>query len=77
MKIKACPLKNFPFLLKRCAKVDNEPCRFPEKALSSLEAYGVNVSATVKNTEMKYINGPDTVTYFGMVLFKENELCLK
>lgn len=60
----------------KCAKADNEPCRFPEKALSSLEAYGVNVSATVKHTEMKYINGTDTVTYFGMVLFKENELCL-
>ncbi len=61
---------------QKCAKVDNEPCRFPEKALSSLEAYGVNVSATVKNTKMKYINGADTVTYFGMVLFKENDLCL-
>ena len=63
-------------ICQKCAKADNEPCRFPEKALSSLEAYGVNVSATVKNTSMKYINGANTVTYFGMVLFKENDLCL-
>ena len=54
-----------------CAKVHGEPCRFPEKALSSLEAYGINVSATVKSTSMKYINGANTVTYFGIVLFKE------
>ena len=55
-----------------CAKSAGEPCRFPEKALSSVEAYGVNVSATVKSTTMKYINGANTVTYFGMVLLKEN-----
>lgn len=55
-----------------CAKVTGEPCRFPEKALSSLEAYGVNVSATAKNTDLKYINGVNTVTYFGLVLLREN-----
>ncbi len=57
-------------LCPTCAKVEGEPCRFPDKALPSLEAYGVNVSATVKDTSMKYINGVNTVTYFGMVLFK-------
>ena len=59
-----------------CAKIENKPCRFPEKALASLEAYGVNVSATVKHTSMKYINGVNTVTYFGLILFKENAPCL-
>ncbi len=58
-----------------CSKASGEPCRFPEKAISSLEAYGVNVSATVKSTSMKYINGVNTVTYFGLVLFKENDPC--
>ena len=58
-----------------CAKVENKPCRFPHKALSSLEAYGVNVSATVRSTSMKYINGVNTVTYFGLVLFKEKNPC--
>lgn len=54
-----------------CAKVKGEPCRFPDRALSSLEGYGINVSATVKSTSMKYINGVNTVTYFGIVLFSE------
>ena len=52
-----------------CAKRTNEPCRFPEKAMPSLEAYGVNVSELARSAGMKYINGQNTVTYFGAVLF--------
>ena len=52
-----------------CAKRTNEPCRFPHLAMPSLEAYGVNVSGLAKAADMKYINGQDTVTYFGAVLF--------
>ena len=48
-----------------------------EQAMPSLEAYGVNVSQLAKTAEMKYVNGQDTVTYFGAVLFSldgvENE----
>ena len=58
-------------LCKTCAQADGEPCRFPDRALSSLEAYGIDVYNTSKHTELKYVNGPDTVTYFGMVLFRE------
>jgi predicted metal-binding protein len=52
-----------------CAKQENKPCRFPEKALASLEAYGINVSHLAKLADMNYINGQNTVTYFGAVLF--------
>lgn len=62
---------------KTCAKRTGESCRFPEKAMPSLEAYGVNVSALAKASNMNYINGQNTVTYFGAVLFsvdgEENE----
>lgn len=53
-----------------CAKLEDQPCRFPDKALSSLEAYCINVSTLAPRCGMKYINGADTVTYFGAVLFK-------
>ena len=56
---------------KVCAKRTNEPCRFPEKAIPSLEAYGINVSRLASAAEMKYINGQNTVTYFGAVLFTD------
>ena len=54
---------------ERCTKLDNLPCRLPDEAMLSLEACCVDVYNTVKPTELKYINGADTVTYFGMVLF--------
>ena len=56
-----------------CAKKTGEPCRFPEKAMPSLEAYGVNVSALARASDMKYINGQNTVTYFGAVLFSTDK----
>ena len=49
--------------------MDDQPCRFPDKAMPSLEAYGVNVYQTTKSTELKYINGQYTVTYFSALLF--------
>ena len=52
-----------------CAKKENAPCRFPDKAFSSLEAYCINVSSLSKLCGMNYINGPNTVTYFGAFLF--------
>ncbi len=52
-----------------CAKKTDEPCRHPEAAVASLETYGVNVSALAKAAGMKYINGQNTVTYFGAMLF--------
>ena len=54
---------------KTCAKLTDEPCRFPKKATPSLEAYGVNVSELARAAGMKYVNGQNTVTYFGSVLF--------
>ena len=56
-------------LCERCAKLDNEPCRHPDVALPPMEGYGIDVYNTTKPTELKYINGQNTVTYFGIVLF--------
>lgn len=56
-------------LCERCAKLDDLPCRYPEKALSSLEGYGIDVYRTSQATDLKYINGENTVTYFGIILF--------
>ena len=60
-------------LCERCAKLDNEPCRHPDKTLISLEGAGVDVYNTTKDTPLKYINGTNTVTFFGMVLFEEKK----
>ena len=58
-------------LCEICTKPQGLPCRHPDRALPSLEGYGVDVYNTTKNTPLAYINGQNTVTYFGAVLFRE------
>ena len=52
-----------------CAKTEDKPCRFPKKAISSLEAYCINVATLAADCGMNYINGQNTVTYFGGFFF--------
>ena len=54
-----------------CTKPEGKPCRFPGKALLPLEVCGVDVYNTAKSTPLKYINGQNTVTYFGLLLYRE------
>lgn len=60
-------------LCARCAKEENKPCRFPDKILKPMEGYCIDVYKTTKTTGLKYINGANTVTYFGIILFGETE----
>lgn len=45
------------------------PCRFPDRASPAVEACGINVMQLAKDVGMRYNNGPNTVTYFCMVVF--------
>lgn len=45
----------------------DSPCRFPEKAVISMEACGINVMELSKKIGVNYINGTNTVTYFCMI----------
>ena len=55
----------------RCARCTypDEPCRFPELLHHSLEGYGFVVSELAREAGVRYNNGPDTVTFFGALLF--------
>ena len=57
-------------LCETCARRDGAPCRHPGQALPSLEGCGVDVYGTAKDTSLKYVNGQNTVTFFGMVLWE-------
>ena len=58
-------------LCDECTKPSGEPCRHPEDACAAMEGYGIDVYNTVKDTGLKYINGQNTVTFFGLVLYGE------
>ncbi len=57
-------------LCEKCAVLEDIPCRFPEDATSSLESYGIAVSQLAESADMKYMNGENTVTYFGAVFLR-------
>ncbi len=52
-----------------CAATDKEECRFPDKAVASLESYGIDVGDLVKTCGIPYHHGKNTVSYVGCVLF--------
>lgn len=58
-------------LCPECTKLYNEPCRYPDKLLPSLSAYGVDVCKTCEGTSLSYMNGENTITNFGMILLNE------
>ncbi len=47
----------------------NAPCRHPDKATPSVEACGIHVVELSRKIGIKYNNGPNTVTYFCIILF--------
>ena len=55
-------------LCRRCTYPD-KPCRFPQKRLSSMEAYGLLVSDVCLKSGIPYNHGPRTITYTACILF--------
>lgn len=56
-------------LCSPCAVTTDEPCRFPEKARTSLEAVGINVVQLLVDLGMDGRFHRDRVTWTGCVLF--------
>ena len=46
-----------------------EPCRFPQKACSSMEGYGLFVTQVCRDNGVDYYHGEKTITYTACVLF--------
>ena len=55
----------------RCEKCTypDAPCRFPERLYPAIEGHGIMVNQLAARAGIRYINGPDTVTYFGGLFF--------
>lgn len=46
----------------------DEPCRFPERAFSSMEAFGMLVTDVCQKNGLPYYYGPNTIAYTGCFL---------
>ncbi len=56
-------------ICERCTYPEN-PCRFPDKILSSLESHGINVLDIAKKCNIKYRKSPSHIDYYGMFFIK-------
>jgi len=54
-------------LCAKCACPD--PCRFPEKATASMEAYGLFVTQVCKDARLPHHHGKKTIAFTGCILF--------
>ena len=55
---------------EKCTFPDEE-CRYPEEALASVEAYGIDVTALVTACGIPYNNGPASVSWVGTIFFND------
>lgn len=55
-------------LCEPCNYVKGKPCRYPQDAIFSLEACGIDVMRLLKDNGLKYYHGKGTVTYVGGLL---------
>lgn len=56
-------------ICKNCAYP--EPCRFPERRLSSMEGYGLLIKDVCEAVGTSYSYGDKTITYFACVLYND------
>ena len=62
-------------LCKNCTYPD-APCRFPDRAHGSLEGYGIFVNKLAEQAGINYINGVNTMSYFGGLAYRNKDILL-
>lgn len=58
-------------LCKRCAILDGQSCRFPEKMHPCVESQGINVIPVLENMGMPFLYGENVVTWVSLLLFRD------
>lgn len=53
----------------RCAILDNQPCRFPEKMHPCVESQGINIIPVLEKNGLEFQYGQNVVTWVSLLLF--------
>ncbi len=56
---------------ERCAILDGEPCRWPQRMHPCVESQGINVIPTLENLGLPFLYGENVVTWYSMLFFRE------
>ena len=55
----------------RCAWLDGEPCRFPERMHPCVESHGIVLIPTAEKYGIEFQYGENVVTWFSLLFFKD------
>ena len=58
-------------ICERCAYLDGQPCRFPEKMHPCVESHGINVIPAMETLGVPFISGENVVTWVSLLFFNE------
>ncbi len=58
-------------LCDRCAILDGQPCRFPERMHPCIESQGINIIPTLENLGLPFLYGENVVTWYSLLFFRE------
>lgn len=53
----------------RCAWLDGEPCRYPEKMHPCVESHGINLIPTLEKNGLEFQYGENIVTWYSLLFF--------
>ena len=56
-------------LCERCAILDKEPCRFPEKMHPCVESHGINVVPMLESRGLEFQFGANVVTWISLLFY--------
>lgn len=56
-------------ICQRCAILDSQPCRFPEKMHPCVESHGINVMPILERLGLEFQFGSNIVTWISLLLF--------
>ncbi len=58
-------------LCPRCAYLDGEPCRFPEKMHPCIESHGINILSILDDMGLSFQYGENIVTWFSLLFYND------
>lgn len=56
----------------RCAILDGQPCRFPEKMHPCVESQGINIIPVLEKGGLEFQYGQNVVTWVSLLLYRED-----
>ena len=58
-------------ICERCAYLDGQPCRYPERMHPCIESHGINVIPTLEENGLDFFYGGNIITWYSLLFFRE------